>query len=152
MDPGCEYALLRCNCTRGAPFRPQSPLWRHPEWSTNWENPFHCSFIRSRSRCPRPRCVVLMKRTVSSLFYLPIRPDWQTTHQPPAEAALLRATIRITLGLFELLLHAFCKHFYWIYYALPIKIPAQILLATCGRTRSEWPDKGAPEDCSNRAI
>lgn len=33
---------------------------------------------------------------------------------------------RITSGLFELLLHAFCKHFYWIYYTLAINFRANM--------------------------
>lgn len=93
------------------------------------------------------------EESVSSLFYLPIHSPAPSpsqrigsslhsssnsnSNQPP-EAVVGKCVLglccvvlvlyaqRITSGLFELLLHAFCKHFYWIYYTLAINFRVNI--------------------------
>lgn len=52
---------------------------------------------------------------------------------------------RITSGLFELLLHAFCKHFYWIYYTLAINFRANM-------KNTHGHNEETQKDCSTRNI
>lgn len=85
------------------------------------------------------------------MFYFPIHSPAPSSSQrigsslhssnssnPPPEAVVGKCVLglccvvlvlyaqRITSGLFELLLHAFCKHFYWIYYTLAINFRANM--------------------------